>query len=372
MGVENFALGFIVNPIAGMGGAVGLKGTDGPEVLKRAIELGAKPVAPERARKFLMELQPLKEKIRLVAAAGLMGEDEARECGFNPVVIGERKEETTPEDTRRAAAEMKKLGVDLLVFCGGDGTARDVLDAVDMDIPVLGVPTGVKMHSAVFAVNPKAAARIAIRFLWGELPLKEGEVMDVDEEAYRAGRLSAKLYGYVMTPYEPTLLQGMKIPSPVAEDELENKRAIAKYVVENMEPGVIYIVGPGTTTRPIAEELGVEKTLLGVDLICDGELLARDVNEAEILSKIRGRKAKIIVTPIGGQGFIFGRGNQQISPSVIRMVGKDNIIVVASKSKIMGLKKLRVDTGDPELDDLLRGYMRVIVDYGEEAVVPVE
>jgi len=365
-------LGFIVNPIAGMGGAVGLKGTDGPEILEKAIKLGAKPVAPTRAKEFLRALSSVKTRIRLVAAAGNMGEFEAREIGFEPVVVGEAKERTTSEDTKVAARRMADMEVDLLVFCGGDGTARDVLDAVGMRIPVLGVPTGVKMHSAIFAVNPEAAARIAMRFLWGELPLKEGEVMDVDEEAYRAGRLSAKLYGYVMTPYEPSLIQGMKIPSPVAGDEEDNKRAIAKYVVENMEPGVVYIIGPGTTTRPIADELGLEKTLLGVDVVQDGKMLAKDANEKEILRQIEGKRAKIIVTPIGGQGFIFGRGNQQISPEVIRRVGRDNIIVVATKSKMSGLERLRVDTGDAEVDEMLRGYLRVVVDYGEEVIVRVE
>ncbi|RLI31366.1 ATP-NAD kinase [Candidatus Bathyarchaeota archaeon] len=365
-------LGFIVNPIAGMGGAVGLKGTDGPEILERAIKLGARPVAPVRAKEFLKALSPVKTRIRLVAAAGNMGEIEAKESGFEPIVVGEAKAKTTPEDTKDAARRMADMEVDLLVFCGGDGTARDVLDAVGMRVPVLGVPTGVKMHSAIFAVNPEAAARIAMRFLWGELPLKEGEVMDVDEEAYRAGRLSAKLYGYVMTPYEPSLIQGMKIPSPVVGDEEDNKRAIARYIVENMENGVVYIIGPGTTTRPIAEELGLEKTLLGVDIVQDGRMLVKDANETEILRQIEGKKAKIIVTPIGGQGFIFGRGNQQISPKVIRKVGRDNILVVATKGKMSGLKRLRVDTGDPEVDEMLRGYLRVVVDYGEEVIVQVE
>ena len=365
-------LGFIVNPIAGMGGAVGLKGTDGEEILRKAIMLGAKPIAPKRAKEFLSELKPLKDKIHLITAAGVMGEEEALECNFNPEILGVKKEKTTAEDTKEAAKKMVSMEVDLLVFCGGDGTARDILDVVDMKIPVLGVPTGVKMHSAVFAVNPKAAARIAIRFLWGELPLKEAEVMDVDEEAFRMGRVSARLYGYMMIPYEADLVQGAKAPSPISEDEEENKYAIAKYVVEMMEPNTIYILGPGTTTKPIADILKLEKTLLGVDLVCNGKLLASDVNEQKIIEAISGRKAKIIVTPIGGQGFIFGRGNQQISPKVIRMVGKENIIVIATKSKIRSLKNLRVDTGDSELDEELKGFIRVIIDYGEEMVVKVK
>ncbi len=181
-------VGFIVNPIAGMGGAVGLKGTDGKEILEKAVTLGAKPVAPARAETFLSGLKPIKEDIRLIVGAGWMGENEARNQDFDIKVFGEQKKDTCPEDTMETAKMIADEGVDLLVFCGGDGTARDVLNAVDAQIPVLGVPTGVKMHSAVFAVDPKAAARIVSRFLRKQLPLWEAEVMDIDEEAFRQGQ----------------------------------------------------------------------------------------------------------------------------------------------------------------------------------------
>jgi len=366
-------VGFIVNPVAGMGGTVGLKGTDGKAILKKAITLGAKPVAPARAESFLSELKSLKGKIRLIVGAGSMGENEAQNCGFSYTVIGKRKKETSAKDTMEIAKGIKEMGADLLVFCGGDGTARDVLNAVSISLPVLGVPTGVKMHSAVFAVNPKAAAKIAIAFLFEGLPLKEAEVMDVDEEAFRKGRVSAELYGYMLVPCEPRLIQSFKIASPVTESELRNQAAIAIYIIENMEPDVVYIVGPGTTTRTIGDLLDADKTLLGVDLFCNKQLIAKDVNEKQILEKISGKKAKIMVTPIGGQGFIFGRGNQQISPKVIRQVGVDNIIVVATKSKLENLKSLRVDTGDPSLDEKLRkSQLKVIVDYKMERVMPVE
>jgi len=264
-------VGFFVNPIAGMGGAVGLKGTDGREVLERAIILGAKPIAPRRAECFLSELGPVKEKIRLIVGAGKMGEDEARNCGFAFTVLGKRKKETTAEDTVEVVKGIADVGANLLIFCGGDGTARDVLDAVDTNLSVLGVPTGVKMHSAVFAVGPQAAARIAMKFLWHKLPLREAEVMDVDEEAFREGRLSAKLHGYMLTPYEPSLIQGAKMASPMTESELRNQAAVAIYFIENMKPDVVYIVGPGTTTRTIADLLDEKKTLLGVDLLLQQE-----------------------------------------------------------------------------------------------------
>jgi predicted polyphosphate/ATP-dependent NAD kinase len=366
-------IGLIVNPVAGMGGAVGLKGTDGKAIVNRARSLGAKPIAPVRAEAFLSELNPVKSGVRLVVGAGSMGEDEANSCGFTCVVFGEGKKETSAEDTVAIAKKMVEAGVDLLVFCGGDGTARDIQKTVNMNVPVLGVPTGVKMHSAVFAVNPQAAARVTIRFLYGELPLREAEVMDVDEKAFREGHVSAELYGYVLTPYEPHLIQANKLASPMTASELRNQAAIAVYIIETMKPDVNYIIGPGTTTRTIGDLLDAKKTLLGVDLFCNKKIVASDVNEKQILGAIEGKTAKIIVTPIGGQGFIFGRGNQQISPEVIRRVGLDNIIVVATEGKLRSLKSLRVDTGDPNLDDTFRSHkLKVVADYKIEYMMRIE
>ncbi|MCJ7767925.1 ATP-NAD kinase family protein [Candidatus Bathyarchaeota archaeon] len=370
--LPNKVLGFIVNPIAGMGGAVGLKGTDGEETLLKALGLGAKPVAPLRADIFLQALEPLKEKLTLVVGAGTMGEDEAAKREFSFRVVGERKKETKSGDTESVAKAIMTDNVDLLVFCGGDGTARDVLDAVGSRFPVLGVPTGVKMHSAVFTMDPIAASVIVARFLWEKLPLKEVEVMDVDEEAFRLGRLSAKLYGYLLAPYEPTLIQGFKMESPMTESELQNQAALALYVIEEMKPGVLYVMGPGTTTRTIADLLNEKKTLLGVDVFLNRKLAAADVNESQVLELTKGKEACIIVTPIGGQGFIFGRGNLQISPRVVRQIGLDRITVVATKSKLRGLKSLKVDTGDIELDRQLSRYTRVVTDYREEQIVKVE
>ena len=366
-------LGLIINSIAGMGGAVGLKGTDGKEIQEKAKKLGAKKVAPKRAELFLSFLKPAKTEILVITAAGTMGATEAQAMGFEYNVVGHARDETSALDTVNAAKEMHKEGVDLLVFCGGDGTARNVMDAVSTRVPVLGVPTGVKMHSAVFAYNPESAASTAYRFLFGGLPLREAEVMDVDEEAFRNGRVSAKLYGYVTTPYEPNLVQSMKVASPMTEEELRNQAAIAVYFIDKvMAPGITYIVGPGTTTRTITDLLEQKKTRLGVDLLCNRKIIAHDMNEKEILEIIQNKKAKIVVTPIGGQGFIFGRGNQQISPAVIRHVGTDNIIVVATKSKLSQQKSLRVDTGDSLLDEEIRGKIDVIVDYEEQYSIPIK
>jgi len=366
-------LGLIVNPVAGMGGAVGLKGTDGREIVNQAISLGAKPVAPARAQAFLSELKPVKSGIRLIVGAGSMGEDEARSSGFTYKVLGEKKKETGAEDTMATAKKMLDADVALLVFCGGDGTARDVLSAVGMALPVLGVPTGVKMHSAVFAVNPQAAARVVIRLLYEALPLREAEVMDVDEKAFRKGRVSAELHGYLLAPYEPHLIQANKVASPITESELRNHAAIGVYIIETMKPDVIYIIGPGTTTRTIGDLLDTKKTLLGVDLFFNKKIVANDVNEKQILEAIGGKPAQIIVTPIGGQGFIFGRGNQQISPKVIRRVGLNNITVVATKGKLRSLRLLKVDTGDTNLDDAFREHsIKVVADYKTEYLMRIE
>jgi len=374
LSTDKASIGLIVNPVAGMGGAVGLKGTDGQAILNKARSLGAKPSAPAKAKAFLSGLNLAENRVHLVVGAGKMGEDESKSLRLNVSVLGERKEETSAEDTREIAAKMRQIGVTLIVFCGGDGTARDILQAVGTAIPVLGVPTGVKMHSAVFAVTSQAAARVVLRYIAGELPLREAEVMDVDEEAFRSGSLSAELFGYVLTPYEPHLIQANKLATPITESELRNQAAVAIFVIENMKPDFIYIIGPGTTTRTIGDLLDAKKTLLGVDLFCDKKLVASDVNEKQILEAIRGKTARIIVTPIGGQGFIFGRGNQQISPEVIRQVGLDNIIVVATESKLGSLRGfLKVDTGDYRLDEDLRARkQRVIADYRVEYFVSTE
>ncbi|MEM2875623.1 MAG: ATP-NAD kinase family protein [Candidatus Bathyarchaeia archaeon] len=365
-------IGFIVNPIAGMGGAVGLKGTDGRETYLKAVSLGARPIAPKRAEAFLSEIKSLEKNVEIYSGAASMGEYNAERCGFKPRVVGERKEETSSEDTKKTASMMKDLQVDILVFCGGDGTSRDIYDAIDTSIPVLGIPAGVKMYSAVFSTTPLSAARVVSKFLRGSLPLKEAEVLDADEESIRRGELKVRLYGYLLTPYEPSLTQGTKVSTLLTEDEMLNQLGIAKYVVEEMEPEVIYVVGPGTTTREILGLLGEEKTLLGVDIIKNRKIIAKDATEKEIIELIKDKKSKIIVSPIGGQGFIFGRGNLQISDKVIREIGKENIIVVATKEKLNNLKVLRVDTGDPELDLSFKGFIRVISDYREERVVMVE
>ena len=364
-------LGLIVNPIAGMGGRVGLKGTDSPEILVKAQELGAEPVAPARAVKALGVMRGSYTEFELLVYPAEMGADEAKESGLKVTVIGDIESwKTTSEDTKRAAREMITRGVDLIMFAGGDGTASDVMESVGKQVPVLGIPTGVKMQSAVFANTPESAGEVAARFLREGLPVREAEVMDIDEPAYREGQLVAKLKGYVMVPYEPTMIQATKEGS--TSYELADQKAIARWVFELMDKGRIYVLGPGTTTRALAEELGIyDSTLLGVDLIEDYKLVARDVNEERILQAIKGKAVTVIVSPIGRQGFIFGRGNLQLSPKVLMMIGKENVWVLATSQKLAHTPSLKVDTGDQELDRAFRGYIRVIIGYRQSHMVKV-
>lgn len=365
-------VGLIVNPVAGIGGRVGLKGSDGAEIQQQARSLGARPLAQARALEALAELIPLQARLDLITCPGEMGAAVARTCGFEPSLLGQIEPgETSAEDTRVAARALQALGADLILFAGGDGTARDVYAAVGNHLPVLGIPAGVKIHSAVFGVNPRAAGQLAAYFLRGEsCPVTEAEVMDLDEEAFRQGHVASRLFGYLLIPCSH-LVQDRKAPTPSGEQAV--LRGIARAVESHMEPGCQYILGPGTTTRAIAERLGVSKTLVGVDVILNRELVASDVNEARLLDLARGRRSQIVLTPIGGQGFLLGRGNQQLSPAVIQAVGRENLLVVSVPAKLNALRgrPLLVDTGDAALDARLQGYVRIITGERESIVYRV-
>ncbi len=464
MPVTRKKVGLIVNPIAGMGGKVGLKGTDGAGILKRAIELGARPESPKRTMDALEVLVPIKDHVEFLTYPLDMGENQARAIGFDPVVmgdltdkdevgdsdvgdIGRQDEETVPnttfQDTENAARDMLRAGVDLILFAGGDGTARNIYNAIGDKIPVLGIPAGVKIHSPVYATNPRSAGRLAAKFIKGEVTgVREAEVMDIDEDAFREGRVTPRLYGYLRVPYEERLMQNMKSGS--VESEAAALDGIADRIIEEMEPDVVYIIGPGTTTRLIMEKMGLKATLLGVDAVSNGRLLVADASEKDLLhllnqkreigvkaedtpgefsgtgsgetgeiatgtpvGNVEGRggeiypgvpptstltggesgrtgqtmgvtdllltgagRAQIIVTIIGGQGYVFGRGNQQISPEIIRKVGTDNIRIIATRGKLDALNRrpLLVDTGDDDLNQALSGYVRVLVSYDREVM----
>ena len=367
-----YRIGLIVNPFAGIGGRVGLKGSDGAETQGRALELGATPQAPHRATLSLLAITKPNSALEVFTAPHEMGETSAREAGFTPHVIGAiQSGSTTSADTKRIAREMTSLGVDLLLFAGGDGTARDICASVPEGFPCLGIPAGVKIHSAVYATNPRHAGELTQLFLEGQARLRESEVLDLDEDAYREGRVSARLYGTLRVPYRPLLLQNQKTASPASESR--QRQAIAANIIEHMQADIAYILAPGTTTRAIAHGLNLEKTLIGVDVVCNGKLIVQDATQSQLLDLVSRMLARIIVTPIGGQGFLFGRGNQQIGPEVIRKVGRENVIIVSTSSKLnaLRLQPLLVDTGDETVDELLTGYFPVITGYNEQLMCKV-
>jgi len=366
-------LGLIVNPVAGVGGRVGLKGSDGEDIQKKARELGAISESPRRAKDALEKLAALKDDIEILTYPYDMGERECAECGFEPTVIGSIEEgHTSAHDTVNAAREMMERKVDLIMFAGGDGTARNIFDAIGAsDVPVIGIPAGVKIHSAVYATNSRNAGEIARMYLEGKIKrVRDSEVMDIDEEAFRQGRVSARLYGYLKVPLEETMVQSLK--SGRSESDEASLSSIADHIIECMEQDdSIYIIGPGTTTRAVMDKLGLPNTLLGVDVVIDKKLLASDVTESQLRQLIEGKKAKIVVTIIGGQGYIFGRGNQQLSPRILDMIGKENIIVIAPQSKLAALvgRPLLIDTGDYDINSKLSGYYKVVTGYQKTAML---
>ena len=351
------ALGFVVNPIAGMGGRVGLKGTD--DAVTEAISRGAEPRAPGRAREALEALATRRPDVTVYTAAGVMGEAVAREAGYDPVVVYEPAPtasasadpaswETTAADTEAAVEAFLDRGVDLVCFVGGDGTAVDVatvLERRESVTPMLGVPAGVKVYSSVFAVTPADAGRVAATFE----TVEDREVADIDEEAYRDGTVRSKLRAVVPVPVSPAMQSSKQLTGGSVEGLVTGFTA-------DVDPDRTYVFGPGGTVGRIEAELGIDHSPLGVDVWRDGEVLARDASEAEILDSIVD-PVTVVVSPIGGQGFVFGRGNQQLSPAVLERV--DDIAVVASEEKLDGFDVLRIDTDDEALDDRLRGWLRV-------------
>lgn len=383
-------IGLIINPVAGMGGSVGLKGTD--HVVEEALRRGAVPGSEKRAETALRELLPYKDELLVCTGAGHMGGELAQRMGFRTEVLpvgtdtGAAK---TPADTdilaasafcfATAGSDTIALGkrllneqADLLLFAGGDGTARDIYQAVGTELVCVGIPAGVKIHSPVYAKNPGAAGKLAAMWMSGWIKrYEEKEVLDIDEDAYRSGHINTALYGYLKIPAERALTQNRKAPTPLSDEAAIE--SIAYEVTDHMEPDVVYLVGAGTTTRGVMKKLGLPNTLIGVDVVENGKVLENDAYGERILSHIRGKRAKLILTVTGGQGFLFGRGNQQLTPEVIRTVGKENLIILATSSKLAELRgnPLLVDTGDDALNEELCGYYRVITGYKEYTVCRV-
>ena len=358
-------VGLVVNPIAGIGGTVGLKGSDGAEIQAMAVKMGARKRAVEKAGMALEGILPIKDDVIIYAAPGEMGACLAQHMGFTTVALGKASEKTTGAHTEEAVRILGAVPVDFLLFAGGDGTARNVRAALPEGIPVIGVPAGVKIHSGVYATSIAAAGKALRACLNGTVPVRQAEVMDIDEDMYRAGRLQTKLYGYMPVPILRGFMQNPKAASFNDENDVGGICEEIKDRIRACLPNQCFIFGAGSTVAAVEKSLGLEGTLLGIDVAQNGKLIAKDVAEAELLKIAKDHVSRLIITAIGGQGHILGRGNQQLSPAVIRLIGLENIWVVATASKIYSLPEqtLYADTGDRELDDALRGYRRVVIGW---------
>ncbi|MCK2035342.1 NAD(+)/NADH kinase [Microbacterium sp. SSW1-49] len=430
-------IGLIVNPVAGVGGPAGLAGSDGADVQRLAVSRGARSRVQERAAAALSVLAAQHPGLVIATAAGAMGADAVRAAGLLPHVVdgvsgapgarvraertatsradavhsaasgalAEGAAGTAGADTSRAVTAVVAAGADLVLVVGGDGTLRDAaaglgvgasafttppesvpsatagaaggasaqfLRSCEQQPAVLGVPAGVKMYSPVFAVSPAAAGAIAADWVSrGPLPTEDREVLDIDEAALRHARVEPTLYALLRVPVRTGRTQARKAPTPASEAAAVE--AAARGAIALMRPGVRYLLGPGGTAAAIARQLGVEGTPLGVDVVLDGAVVSRGASEQQLLAEISRGRAQAVVTVIGGQGFLLGRGNQQLSASVLRAIGDDPLLVVAPEQKLIDLRgrPLLVDTGDLDLDARLAGHVRVITGVGTRSLYPV-
>jgi predicted polyphosphate/ATP-dependent NAD kinase len=373
-----FRLGFIVNPIAGIGGSVALKGSDGEGIAAQALLLGAVAKANDRAKLALEILQPYQQQLTVVTVNGAMGEDTAKALGFSVELAYQTKQQvTTATDTENAVKALSTQKIDLLLFAGGDGTARNICHMVGDSMPVLGIPAGCKIHSGVYAITPKSAGRVVELMITNQLvSLTEADVMDIDESLFRQGVVKAKRYGEMQIPSELRYVQAVKSGGKES-DELV-LQDIAAHVINQMEDQ-LFVIGSGSTTAFLMEELALNGTLLGVDVVSQQQVIQNDITEPELWALLNShpqqkhQQPKLVITLIGGQGHIFGRGNQQLSPRIIEFIGKDNIIIIATKSKLTALaaRPLIADTGDSKLDRHLTGFMPVITGYNDQVLYPV-
>lgn len=376
VGKDLFRLGFIINPVAGMGGKVGLHGTDG-DLYQHAITLGAIPVAEFRASVALASLYEIREKFLIISPAGAMGHDAFESLGFNSETIPlHNRERTSAIDTKEATEFMLRSGVQLILFTGGDGTARDIHSVIGDQIPMVGIPAGVKMRSGVFAYSPQAAGDLVKSFI--EAPLKTSirqvEILDVINEFENredANSLwqSSHFFGTARAPFLREYLQSAKATSSGQGDVGINE--LAREIAQGLDPSRLYLFGPGTTTHKIIEAQDLHIDVQGVDAVFNGQIVGKDLSESGILELLqRFGGATLFLGVIGGQGFLLGRGNQQLSAKVIELVSPDNIVVLSSAEKIDKLfpAYLHADLGDAEIEALLQGYRQVLVAPGRSTL----
>jgi predicted polyphosphate/ATP-dependent NAD kinase len=384
-----FRIGLLINPYAGLGGPIAMKGSDGDYIVNQGLDAGLSGRSNERVKIFLEQLSSYKEKIHWYSAPQQMGESILLHLGYQPTVIGSLdSSKTSAKDTEDFAKQLQEQNIDLLIFAGGDGTARNIFNALGNTQLCLGIPAGVKMHSGVFAVSPQAGARLVEEFLQ-EKPVSVAmqEVRDIDEEQLRAGNIQARYYGELFCPNDNRFVQQVKNSGEV--DETGMQQEIAAGIVDAMvqdndalddDLKTLYFIGPGSTTRAVMEELGLSNTLLGVDAILDGKCIGQDLTERQVLNFIDehknqsiSRPIRIFVTATGMQGHVFGRGNQQFSPEVLKRVGKENIDVLISPKKLSEFaeRPLFMDSGNIDLDKAWSGWIKVIVGYQQTVMYPL-
>lgn len=353
-------LGLLVNPVAGMGGKVGLKGTDRPD---EARARGALPVSEERAVRFL---RALRGDWAVYTVSGAMGETACEKADASAVVVATPAEPTSGADTAEAAKALAASGIEVLVFVGGDGTAADVLRGCGDAVACLGVPSGVKMYSAVFAETPERAAAVVDTFDH----VGVADVLDIDEEAFRRGELRVALKGAMRVPSHKAVQAGKL----AGEDDEVEQVSLADAAAERVEEGATWILGAGTTMHAVKRALGVDGALLGVDAVRrEGDsvrLVARDASERDLLA-LAG-PLRLMVSPIGAQGFILGRGNLQVSAEVVRRVGPEGVLVVATPTKLATTRTLHVDSGDSALDGAFPTFVRVLTGHHGTRVARIE
>ncbi len=376
-------VGMLANPDAGLGGRLGLKGSDGQADFARSK--GAEDRSGPRMKLMLQHFAKIHrvgfEEIEWVTSRGRMGSDWMPMESYIESIdfVHESSGTTTASDTELAVKNILDSGIQILVYSGGDGTTRDIISALDTagfpSMPVIGVPSGVKMHSGCFASSPRAAAEVLSAWIVGDLLVSSTEVLDLDEDLYREGKWVVRLYAEAFSPNSPRWMQGSKeLIQTESEDEII--QGLSDHIEQSfVDDNRLIIWGSGGTLRSIGENLGFDLTTLGIDATVGNGQVGTDLDEAGLIEVLTNHSGKmtLLLSPMGGQGFLIGRGNLQLSPDVIKIIGIDNVLGVVTPSKLLSVRALRIETGDETLDSEFssRKYLKILQGYRTTRILPV-